>query len=205
MIIYLEENEGNNKREITKSNNRKLIIDSGIKVFVEKGVAEATVRDIIRSTGLASGTFYNYFKSKEDVLVAIFDDCALDIGENIRSKKDIPKDFEEFLSMKITTFLNYVLNKPELHLIMSNNHNTVSNFSINTPQIILEIDYLKEEIKEGIKKGIFPEIDLNLLGLVLRPVTDSIAQEMLKQKKPNVKKYTEKCVKFLINGLVETK
>ena len=154
MIIYLEENEGNNKREITKSNNRKLIIDSGIKVFVEKGVAEATVRDIIRSTGLASGTFYNYFKSKEDVLVAIFDDFALDIGENIRSKKDIPKDFEEFLSMKITTFLNYVLNKPELHLIMSNNHNTVSNFSINTPQIILEIDYLKEEIKEGIKKPI---------------------------------------------------
>ena len=205
MIIYLEENEGNNKREITKSNNRKLIIDSGIKVFVEKGVAEATVRDIIRSTGLASGTFYNYFKSKEDVLVAIFDDFALDIGENIRSKKDIPKDFEEFLSMKITTFLTYVLNKPELHLIMSNNHNTVSNFSINTPQIILEIDYLKEEIKEGIKKGIFPEIDLNLLGLVLRPVTDSIAQEMLKQKKPNVKKHTEKCVKFLINGLVETK
>ena len=62
MTIYLEETEVNNKREITKSNNRKLIIDSGIKVFVEKGVAEATVRDIIRSTGLASGTFYNYFK-----------------------------------------------------------------------------------------------------------------------------------------------
>ncbi|MDA9643114.1 TetR/AcrR family transcriptional regulator [bacterium] len=204
MTIYLEETETNNKREITKSNNRKLIIDSGIKVFVEKGVAEATVRDIIRSTGLASGTFYNYFKSKEDVLVAIFDDFALDIGENIRSKKDIPKDFEEFLSTKITTFLTYVLNKPELHLIMSNNHNTVSNFSINTPQIILEIDYIKKEIKEGIKKGIFPEIDFNLFGLVLRPVADSIAHEMLKQKKPNVKKYTKKCVKFLINGLVET-
>ena len=46
-----------NKRELTKSNNRSLIITSGINVFVEKGVAEATVRDIIRSTGLASGTF----------------------------------------------------------------------------------------------------------------------------------------------------
>ena len=201
MIIYLEENEGNNKREITKSNNRKLIIDSGIKVFVEKGVAEATVRDIIRSTGLASGTFYNYFKSKEDVLVAIFDDFALDIGENIRSKKDIPKDFEEFLSMKITTFLTYVLNKPELHLIMSNNHNTVNNFSINTPQIILEIDYLKNEIKEGIKKGIFPDIDFDLFGLVARPIADSIAQDMLLEKNPNVKKFADKCVNFLINGL----
>ena len=42
-----------------------MIIASGINVFVDKGVAEATVRDIIRATGLASGTFYNYFKSKE--------------------------------------------------------------------------------------------------------------------------------------------
>jgi AcrR family transcriptional regulator len=62
-----------NKREVTKSNNRSLIINAGIKVFMEKGVSEATVRDIIRFTGLASGTFYNYFSSKEEVLVAIVD------------------------------------------------------------------------------------------------------------------------------------
>ena len=92
--------------ELTKSNNRSLIIASGVNVFVEKGVAEATVRDIIRSTGLASGTFYNYFKSKEEVLVAIFDDFASEIGENIRSSKHaVPKDFESFLRIKISTFL----------------------------------------------------------------------------------------------------
>ena len=190
-----------NKREVTKSNNRSLIINAGIKVFMEKGVSEATVRDIIRSTGLASGTFYNYFKSKEEVLVAIFDDFALEIGENIRSKKDIPKDFEEFLSLKITRFFNYVLERPEIHLIMANNHNTISNFSLNTPQIILEIDYLKNEIKEGIKKGIFPDIDFDLFGLVARPIADSIAQDMLLEKNPNVKKFADKCVNFLINGL----
>ena len=71
-------------RETNKTKNRQLIIEAGIKVFINKGVAEATVRDIIRSTGLASGTFYNYFKSKEEVLVAIFDDFALEIGKNIR-------------------------------------------------------------------------------------------------------------------------
>ena len=101
-----EKIEFSNKREATKLNNRTLIIDAGINVFVEKGVAEATVRDIIRSTGLASGTFYNYFKSKEEVLVAIFDDYALEIGTKIRNHKDEPKNFEEFLSVKITRFFN---------------------------------------------------------------------------------------------------
>ena len=68
--------------------------------------------------------------------------------------------------------------------------------------IILEIDYLKNEIKEGIKKGIFPDIDFDLFGLVARPIADSIAQDMLLEKNPNVKKFADKCVNFLINGLM---
>tara|TARA_Y100000389_G_scaffold76758_1_gene73536 strand:+ start:57 stop:677 length:621 start_codon:yes stop_codon:yes gene_type:complete len=198
--------ESSNKRELTKSNNRSLIIASGVNVFVEKGVAEATVRDIIRLTGLASGTFYNYFKSKEEVLVAIFDDFASEIGENIRSNKHaVPKDFESFLRIKISTFLNYINNKPEMYLIMSNNHNLVTNFSINTPQIILEIDYLKEEVMEGIKEGVFPKIDVDLFALVTRPVVDSLAQEMILQKKLSVEECTERCVNFLLKGFLGSK
>ena len=84
---------------------------------------------------------------------------------------------------------------------MSNNHNLVNNFSINTPQIILEIDYLKEEIKGGIKEGIFPNFDVDFFALVIRPIADAVAQEMITQKKININKYTEKCINFLIRGI----
>ena len=198
--------EFSNKRELTKSNNRSLIIASGVNVFIKKGFAEATVRDIIRSTGLASGTFYNYFKSKEEVLVAIFDDSAKEIGENFRSDKHtIPKDFESFLRNKISTFLNYISKKPEIYFIMSNNHNLVTNFSINTPQIILEIDYLKEEVMEGVKEGVFPKIDTDLFALVTRPVVDSLAQEMILHGKFSVEECTERCVNFLLKGFLGSK
>ena len=198
--------EFSNKRELTKSNNRSLIIASGVNVFLKKGFAETTVRDIIRSTGLASGTFYNYFKSKEEVLVAIFDDSAKEIGENFRSDKHtIPKDFESFLRNKILTFLNYISKKPEIYFIMSNNHNLVTNFSINTPQIILEIDYLKEEVMEGVKEGVFPKIDTDLFALVTRPVVDSLAQEMILHRKFSVEECTERCVNFLLKGFLGSK
>ena len=199
MIVNKNHNEGT--RETNKTKNRQAIIEAGIRIFIDKGVSETTVRDIIRSTGLASGTFYNYFNSKEEVLVAIFDDFAKEIGKSVRDENVQPESFEEFLRIKLTRFFKFVSSKPEIYMIMSNNHNLVNNFSINTPQIILEIDYLKEEISDYIKKGVFPNFDVDLFALVVRPITDSLAQEMMSQKKIDISKYTEKCINFLTKGL----
>ena len=199
MIVNKNHNEGT--RETNKTKNRQAIIEAGIRIFIDKGVSETTVRDIIRSTGLASGTFYNYFNSKEEVLVAIFDDFAKEIGKSVRDENVQPESFEEFLRIKLTRFFKFVSSKPEIYMIMSNNHNLVNNFSINTPQIILEIDYLKEEISDYIEKGVFPNFDVDLFALVVRPITDSLAQEMMSQKKIDINKYTEKCINFLIKGL----
>ena len=64
-----KKNKELSRREKNKKNNRSIIIKAGIDIFLEKGISQTTVRDIIRSTDLASGTFYNYFKSKEEVLI----------------------------------------------------------------------------------------------------------------------------------------
>jgi len=199
--MIVNNNHKNGARETNKTKNRQAIIEAGIRVFISKGVSETTVRDIIRSTGLASGTFYNYFNSKEEVLVAIFNDFAKEIGQTVRNDNVQPNNFEEFLRIKLTRFFKFVSSKPEIFMIMSNNHNLVNNFSINTPQIILEIDYLKEEINDYIKKGVFPNFDVDLFALVVRPITDSLAQEMMSQKKIDINKYTEKCINFLMKGL----
>src|SRR5437868_14886689 len=64
------------KREQTKVQNRQAILDAAREVFGELGYETATVRDIIRRTGLAAGTFYNYYRSKEEVFAALADDGA---------------------------------------------------------------------------------------------------------------------------------
>ena len=64
------------KRERLKNANRQAILEAARAVFARTGYEATTVRDIIRETKLASGTFYNYFKSKEEVFHAIASSSA---------------------------------------------------------------------------------------------------------------------------------
>ena len=46
------------------------IIDTAAALFTDKGYDQCSINDILNSIGIAKGTFYHYFKSKEDVLDA---------------------------------------------------------------------------------------------------------------------------------------
>jgi len=57
----------------------KKILDVSLKLFLEKGYDQTTVLDIVNSLGgLTRGAFYHHFKSKEDVLEAIFANTFID-------------------------------------------------------------------------------------------------------------------------------
>ncbi len=52
---------------------REAILRAAIKVFAEKGFFNSKVSDIARAAGIADGTVYLYFKSKDEILHSIFD------------------------------------------------------------------------------------------------------------------------------------
>lgn len=64
------------RREERKARNRTKLLEAARKVFTEKGLGEATARDIVRETDLASGTFYNYFRDKEHAFRALLEEMA---------------------------------------------------------------------------------------------------------------------------------
>src|SRR5262245_36917515 len=53
---------------------RKRILRAAVKVFARKGYFAARVADVARHAGVADGTIYLYFASKEALLVALFDE-----------------------------------------------------------------------------------------------------------------------------------
>src|SRR5437667_9017363 len=60
-------------KRITKlpHERREDLINAAIAGFAQKGQKDATVADITRAAGVAKGTFYLYFTSKEHLLAAL--------------------------------------------------------------------------------------------------------------------------------------
>src|SRR3954462_3873275 len=78
------------RREERKARNRAKLLVAARKVFSEKGLGEATARDIVRETDLASGTFYNYFRDKEDAFRALLGEMAVQSRALVRAQRREP-------------------------------------------------------------------------------------------------------------------
>ncbi len=71
---------------------RELLIGAAIRVFIEKGFHNATVRDIGRAAGMTQGTIYNYVRSKDDILYLVCDRIVAEYQEETRKALDSSHD-----------------------------------------------------------------------------------------------------------------
>lgn len=55
------------KRQLKSEKNRKLIYDCAIKLFRQYGYQNVAIEDIVEASGTSVGTFYHYFKSKDEL------------------------------------------------------------------------------------------------------------------------------------------
>ena len=59
------------RRERNKRDKRQRLLTESLRLFREKGFEQTKVSEITRAAGVAKGTFFNYFPTKERVLLAL--------------------------------------------------------------------------------------------------------------------------------------
>src|SRR5688572_2661377 len=76
---------------------RAAILDAATTVFAQRGFFAAQVADIARGAGIAAGTVYLYFRSKDEILTSIFDRTMKDAIAEARAAVAGVKDPRERL------------------------------------------------------------------------------------------------------------
>ena len=171
------------KREETRTKNRETILDAARRVFAELGYGATTVRDIIRATPLASGTFYNYFKSKEEVYQAIRDATALRIRPALRAARANAGSLEAFVAGTFRTFFEYVV--AERAGLPAERAKESLRVRVDTPEIIAGFEELREDINKGVARGVFPRADAGFLMAAMAGVAFEVADEMMRRDVPD--------------------
>src|SRR3954471_9850840 len=65
--------KGRGKRVENKENTKQAILRTPLKLFAEKGFYRTTTKAISNRAGIAAGTLFNYFQTKEDLALYFFE------------------------------------------------------------------------------------------------------------------------------------
>lgn len=129
------------------------ILDVSEKIFAAKGYEKTTINDILKDVGIGKGTFYYYFKSKEDVMNAVIVRIADNIKVAAQAIADIPQ-----LSA-IDKFRKVFTDQPrkndgiaeQLH----HTDNSVMHTKSITETVLAITPALTQIIQQGILEGVF--------------------------------------------------
>jgi AcrR family transcriptional regulator len=81
------------KQSERRAATTEAILNSGRRLFGERGFAATTIDDIAEAAGVAKGAVYHHFATKEALFEAVFDqvsrDLVSEIGRVVRSEKDV--------------------------------------------------------------------------------------------------------------------
>ena len=186
------------KREQTKLQNRQLILAAARGVFAELGYGATTVRDIIRATPLASGTFYNYFKSKEEVFQAVRDEVALAIRPRLHEERMKATTVEEFIGCSFRTFFEFVADdRVNFRTIRPDS----TRVRMDSPEVVAGFEELRNDLELAIAKGLFPPIDADFLMAAIVGVAFEVAERMLQTGSHDHAAAAEFATKLFIGGV----
>jgi TetR/AcrR family transcriptional regulator, fatty acid metabolism regulator protein len=95
----------------TGSDKRERILDAAERIFARHGFFAARVSEIAKEAGVADGTIYLYFKSKDDLLISLFERRMKQVNDELRrviAEIDPPEQLCAF----IRTYLQIVSSEP---------------------------------------------------------------------------------------------
>jgi AcrR family transcriptional regulator len=180
------------KRERTKAANREAILAAARRVFSDIGYGAASVRDVVRETDLATGTFYNYFPDKESVLRALVDEITVEARARVRTARMAATTLEEFVSGGFRAYFEFLAEDPDTVALMRRNSGTIRAM-FDEPALGAGIDELRADLETAVTQGRIPPHDADLMAMAMVGAAVEIGLHMVERDPPDV----ERAVSFV--------
>ena len=187
------------KRERAKAANRQAILVAARRVFAQLGYEVATVRDIIRGTDLASGTFYNYFRSKEEVYEALADDGARRFKPILRAIRENAESFEDYLLNSLVAYFEFLVE--EYRHEGRPVDERCPHVRSDTPEMLAVYEEVRNGLEAATARGLAPKVDADYLACACIGIAQEVGAAMLRRSPHNVTEAARFAADLILRGL----
>lgn len=189
-----------NKREHNKQANRATLIEAARVCFLQMGFDAVTVRDIVRESGLAPGTFYNYFPDKEALFREVLDERMGEITRRMHVLRAQATTLSDFLHGAFLTLFEKIVEEPcFFELILRNEHAVRSLFKETVVGIPMQ--QLKGDLNDAMARGLFPELDVDLMAAALYGMAFEIGRVLCEQGSRDADQAARFATRMLVEGI----
>lgn len=188
------------KRARNKAQNRAAILEAAREVFAEQGYDAAGVRDVIRRTELASGTFYNYFRDKEAVFRAVLDETAQEVRLRLREVRRSATTLEAFVGDAYRAWFQFLVEDQLLFELMQRNAGPIREL-FGDPILGAGVDELREDLEAAILRGDVPQLDAEYLTGAMAGVALELGVRMAERDPPDVDGAASFATELFLGGI----
>ena len=180
-----------------------LILNSAIKVFSKKGFEAARMEDIAKATKLSVGGVYWYYKSKEEIIIAIMeqliDKDVKDLRALLEAEGTVRARLETYISLSIVEAQEYIPITYELYSLAHRNAKVKNHIRayLQTYRSVLE-----QFIQQGMDRKEFKSVNARETALTLAALYEGTLElTMLDPERVDAKQTLLSSIKLLMNGL----
>jgi TetR/AcrR family fatty acid metabolism transcriptional regulator len=165
---------------------RERILVAAERIFARHGFFAARVSEIAREAGVADGTIYLYFKSKDDLLISLFENRMKQVNEELR-RAIADKPPAEQLRAFIHTYLQLVSDEPAAAEVLTIELRQSSKFmkEYDNPQFADFLRMLGGIIADGQARGeLDAAIPSHIAARMIFGILDELALAWVLAKQP---------------------
>jgi AcrR family transcriptional regulator len=94
------------------------LLEAGKELFLAQGVTATSLEDITGRAGVSKGLFYLYFRSKDELLLALQDEFSVELAERIRAATSAIEDWPGKLDACVQVIFDSYAERHDLHEVL---------------------------------------------------------------------------------------
>ena len=191
----MNNNKGQDKREAIKQ--------TALKLFCEEGFQQTSTARISREAGVATGTLFTYFKSKDDLINALFLESKQEMEESVISR--VPEDYahdaeliHNFWKESVMWSLDHLDKHRFIRLFKASSYHSKLDIEDLHKESAPRFNQVFQTILENMKTDLPNELVMNMFMNLYFALVEYLAENKTVNKRDRL---IEECCKVFLKGI----